>query len=167
MLVAPIDARSPDDEVTLASSGAPHRGVHVDRRGILVKPPGRSNSTVKIDGQHLAANIGAGHDQGSIYAPVDQGSFARFGDQFIGLVSMPVAPRKSVLAARRFMQPSSTGTHFLVWSEATGYREPKPRSCGIRHRFFAGKMPADAWFESVDHHRFEVQEHSVRFPEGV
>ena len=30
-----------------------------------------------------------------------------------------------------------------------------------------GKMPAEAWFESVDHDRYEVQEHSVRFPEGV
>ena len=30
-----------------------------------------------------------------------------------------------------------------------------------------GKMPAEAWFESVDHDRYEVQEHSVRFPEGI
>ena len=30
-----------------------------------------------------------------------------------------------------------------------------------------GKMPAEAWFESVDQDRYEVQEHSVRFPEGI
>ena len=30
-----------------------------------------------------------------------------------------------------------------------------------------GKMPAEAWFESVDHDCYEVQEHSVRFPEGI
>ena len=30
-----------------------------------------------------------------------------------------------------------------------------------------GKMPAEAWFESVDHDRYEVQEHSVRFAEGI
>ena len=28
------------------------------------------------------------------------------------------------------------------------------------------KIPAEAWFESVDQDRYEVQEHSVRFPEG-
>ena len=30
-----------------------------------------------------------------------------------------------------------------------------------------GKMPAEAWFESVDQDRYEVQEQSVRFPEGI
>ncbi len=30
-----------------------------------------------------------------------------------------------------------------------------------------GKMPAEAWFESVDQDRYEVQEHSVRFAEGI
>ena len=30
-----------------------------------------------------------------------------------------------------------------------------------------GKMPAQAWFESVNQDRYEVQEHSVRFPEGI
>ena len=30
-----------------------------------------------------------------------------------------------------------------------------------------GKMPAEAWFESIDLDRYELQEHSVRFPEGI
>ena len=30
-----------------------------------------------------------------------------------------------------------------------------------------GKMPAQAWFESVDQDRYQVRERSVRFPEGI
>ncbi|WP_418126476.1 ImmA/IrrE family metallo-endopeptidase [Variovorax sp. 160MFSha2.1] len=30
-----------------------------------------------------------------------------------------------------------------------------------------GKMPAELWFESITEDRFEVQEHSIRFSEGV
>jgi IrrE N-terminal-like domain len=30
-----------------------------------------------------------------------------------------------------------------------------------------GKMPAEAWFESLEQDRYEVQEHSVRYPEGI
>lgn len=30
-----------------------------------------------------------------------------------------------------------------------------------------GKMPAEAWFASIKEDRFELQEHSIRFPEGV
>jgi hypothetical protein len=30
-----------------------------------------------------------------------------------------------------------------------------------------GKMPAEAWFDSIKEDRYELREHSIRFPEGI